>query len=97
VGHFGLHPKPTNFSKDMVAVPPVPSYMTRLFEQGSIPSLSFGYTAGVQYRKLSDIHLRYSGANLCRRSAVPWKLDTRGLRFLAVHPKQCFLCVCARQ
>ncbi|KAF3007621.1 hypothetical protein E8E13_008241 [Curvularia kusanoi] len=50
LGHLGLHPKPTNFSKDMVDVPPVPSYMTKLFEQGSIPSLSFGYTTGVQYR-----------------------------------------------
>lgn len=79
VGHFGLHPKPTNFSKDMAAVPPVPSYMTRLFEQGNIPSLSFGYTAGVQYRKLSDIHLRCSVADLCRRPAIPWKLDTRWL------------------
>ncbi|KAF9697608.1 hypothetical protein EKO04_004162 [Ascochyta lentis] len=46
LGHLGLHPKPTNFSQGM---PPVSSYMTRLFEQGSIPSLSFGYTAGVQY------------------------------------------------
>ncbi|UPX20199.1 uncharacterized protein EKO05_0010439 [Ascochyta rabiei] len=46
LGHLGLHPKPTNFSQGMA---PVPSYMTRLFEQGSIPSLSFGYTAGVQY------------------------------------------------
>ena len=79
VGHFGLHPKPTNFSKDMVAVPPVPSYMTRLFEQGNIPSLSFGYTAGVQYRKLPDTHLRRSGANLRRRPAIPRKLDTRRL------------------
>ena len=46
LGHLGLHTKPTNFSQD---TPAVASYMTRLFEQGSIPSLSFGYTAGVQY------------------------------------------------
>jgi hypothetical protein len=50
LGHLGLHPKTTNFSE---ALGPVPSYITRLFEQGSIPSLSFGYTAGAQYRKSS--------------------------------------------
>ncbi|KAF2623815.1 acid protease [Macroventuria anomochaeta] len=49
LGQLGLHPKPTNFSADLLSTPPVPSYMTRLFEQGNIPSLSFGYTAGVQY------------------------------------------------
>jgi hypothetical protein len=46
-GHIGLHPKPTNFS---VFEPSVPSYMTSLFNQKSIPSLSFGYTAGARYR-----------------------------------------------
>ncbi|KAF2873536.1 aspartic peptidase domain-containing protein [Massariosphaeria phaeospora] len=47
LGHFGVNPKLTNFSafKD-----PAPSYMTKLFEQKDIPSLSFGYTAGARYR-----------------------------------------------
>jgi hypothetical protein len=48
MGHLGLHPKPTNFS---AFEDPVPSFMTGLFTQGSIPSLSFGYTAGARYRK----------------------------------------------
>lgn len=47
LGHLGLHPKPTNFS---AFEDPIPSYMTNLFNQGNIPSLSFGYTAGAQYR-----------------------------------------------
>ncbi|KAL5118753.1 hypothetical protein ACEQ8H_003256 [Pleosporales sp. CAS-2024a] len=47
MGHIGLHPKPTNFS---AFEDPVPSFMTGLFEQQSIPSLSFGYTAGAPYR-----------------------------------------------
>jgi hypothetical protein len=47
MGHLGLHPKPTNFS---AFEDPVPSFMTGLFTQKSIPSLSFGYTAGAQYR-----------------------------------------------
>ncbi|KAJ4373026.1 hypothetical protein N0V83_003317 [Neocucurbitaria cava] len=46
LGHVGLHPKPTNFS---AFEDPIPSYMTDLFTQKSIPSLSFGYTAGAQY------------------------------------------------
>lgn len=45
-GHLGVHPKPTNFS---AFEDPVPSFMTGLFTQGSIPSLSFGYTAGSRY------------------------------------------------
>jgi hypothetical protein len=48
LGHIGVHQKPTNFS---AFEEPIPSYMTTLFEQKSIPSLSFGYTAGAQYRK----------------------------------------------
>ncbi|PSN71947.1 acid protease [Corynespora cassiicola Philippines] len=47
LGHFGLNPKPTNFS---AFTEPSPSYMTYLFEQKHIPSVSFGYTAGQQYR-----------------------------------------------
>ncbi|KAF2202524.1 acid protease [Delitschia confertaspora ATCC 74209] len=47
LGHFGLNPKPTNFS---AFEDPSPSYMTQLFQQNMIPSLSFGYTAGARYR-----------------------------------------------
>ncbi|OJD30181.1 acid protease [Diplodia corticola] len=47
LGVFGLHPKPTNFSSFNN---PSPSYMTLLKDQGVIPSLSYGYTAGNQYR-----------------------------------------------
>lgn len=50
LGHIGLHPKPTNFS---AFEDPVPSFLTNLFDQQNIPSLSFGYTAGSQYRKSS--------------------------------------------
>jgi hypothetical protein len=46
-GHLGLHVKPTNFS---AFEDPVPSFITTLFQQRNIPSLSFGYTAGSQYR-----------------------------------------------
>lgn len=54
LGHLGLHPKPTNWSTDVTTFPPVPSYMTMLFEQGNIPSRSYGFTGGSQYRKLRN-------------------------------------------
>jgi len=47
LGVFGLHPRPTNFTSFDESAP---SYMTLLKEQGLVPSLSFGYTAGAQYR-----------------------------------------------
>ena len=48
LGHIGVHAKSTNFSAFEDSVP---SYLTDLFQQKSIPSQSFGYTAGAQYRK----------------------------------------------
>jgi hypothetical protein len=58
LGHIGLHPKPTNFS---AFEDPVPSFMTGLFDQKNIPSLSFGYTAGSRYRMscLSLVNILY--------------------------------------
>lgn len=47
MGMFGINPKPTNFSSFSNGSP---SYMTLLKEQKYIPSVSFGYTAGAQYR-----------------------------------------------
>ena len=47
LGYFGIDPKPTNFS---TFADPTPSYMTNLFTSKQIPSVSWGYTAGAQYR-----------------------------------------------
>ena len=47
MGIFGINPKPTNFTSFNDGSP---SYMTKLKEQNYIPSVSFGYTAGAQYR-----------------------------------------------
>ncbi|KXS94498.1 hypothetical protein AC578_4504 [Pseudocercospora eumusae] len=47
LGVLGVNPKPTNFTTFNQGSP---SYMTLLKEQNYIPSLSFGYTAGAQYR-----------------------------------------------
>ena len=47
LGIFGLNPRSTNFS---TFSEPVPSYMATLKNRSMIPSLSWGYTAGNQYR-----------------------------------------------
>ncbi|TID13194.1 acid protease [Venturia nashicola] len=46
-GHFGINPKPTNFTN---FTSQSPSYLTSLKQQGQIPSVSWGYTAGAPYR-----------------------------------------------
>ena len=43
----GLNPRPSNFTNFSN---PVPSYLSSLKTQGLIPSLSWAYTAGNQYR-----------------------------------------------
>lgn len=47
MGMMGLNPASTNFSDFNN---PVPSYMSNLKAANKIPSLSYGYTAGNQYR-----------------------------------------------
>ena len=47
LGIFGLNPRSTNFS---TFDDPVPSYMATLKSRSMIPSLSWSYTAGNQYR-----------------------------------------------
>lgn len=47
LGIFGLNPRSTNFS---TLDNPVPSYMATLKSRSLIPSLSWAYTAGNQYR-----------------------------------------------
>ena len=47
LGIFGLNPRSSNFS---TLDDPVPSYMTNLKDKSLIPSLSWAYTAGNQYR-----------------------------------------------
>lgn len=50
-GHFGINPKPTNFTSFN---DPSPSYISTLKDNMMIPSVSFGYTAGAQYRRSSS-------------------------------------------
>lgn len=48
LGYFGVTSHPTNFTQFN---DPHPSFLTRLKTTGLIPSLSYAYTAGAQYRK----------------------------------------------
>ncbi|KAL8916801.1 MAG: hypothetical protein Q9208_008340 [Pyrenodesmia sp. 3 TL-2023] len=47
LGSFGLNPRPSNFTN---FTDPVPSFLSTLKDQSLIPSLSWAYTAGNQYR-----------------------------------------------
>jgi hypothetical protein len=48
LGHFGIHPKTTNLTSFNQHIP---SYLTTLYKQSLIPSVSWGYTAGAPYSK----------------------------------------------
>jgi len=52
LGIFGLNPLPTNFSDFNN---PQPSYMQTLYDNSTIPSRSYGYTAGAKYR-LNEVY-----------------------------------------
>lgn len=47
IGAFGVKPQPTNFTN---LNDPQPAYLSQLRRNNTIPSLSYGYTAGNQYR-----------------------------------------------
>jgi len=49
LGLLGIDPRASNFSGDPM---PIPSYLQNLFRESMLPSLSWGYTAGNQYRKI---------------------------------------------
>ena len=49
LGSLGLTPRPVNFTWD----DPTQSFLSTLKNQSIIPSLSFGYNAGAQYRTFS--------------------------------------------
>lgn len=51
LGTFGLNPRPTNFSNFN---DPQESFMTKLKNNNTIPSLAWAYTAGNQYRELQS-------------------------------------------
>jgi hypothetical protein len=84
LGHFGVNPKPTNFTN---FTDPSPSYMSLLFEQNQIPSVSFGYTAGARYRVYSRVR-SLSCANPVRCRCCARKPHPRRLRLFALHRKR---------
>ena len=58
LGYIGVTDHPTNFTE---FDDPHPSFLSTLKSTGKIPSLSYGYTAGAQYRKGT---LEYYGSGL---------------------------------
>lgn len=52
LGSFGLSNQPTNLTN---LSNPAPSFLTSLYSQSLIPSISYGYTAGAHYRMFNPI------------------------------------------
>ena len=57
LGNLGLAPRPVNLTTYQDSYP---SFLTNLHNQSLIPSLSYGYNAGAQYRKSPSRSLWYT-------------------------------------
>lgn len=85
MGSFGLNPAATNFS---TFNNPVESYMSTLKTQSQIPSLSYGYTAGNQYRGngvLASLTLGGYDASLFEPNDLTIDFDQQGASDLTVN------------
>lgn len=84
MGVFGLDPRPTNFSNYNH---PVPSYMSNLKSQNLIPSLSWAYTAGNQYRLdkvLGSLTLGGYDASRFQANNITFPFNDQDIRALTV-------------
>lgn len=75
LGMLGLTPRPINFTWDEQT----PSFLSSLRNQSIIPSLSFGYNAGAEYRMLCRLSFILSKLIGNRFQEGHWKFDTRRL------------------
>ncbi|KAL9617376.1 MAG: hypothetical protein Q9160_007826 [Pyrenula sp. 1 TL-2023] len=75
LGLWGLGPRPTNLT---VLNNPYPSLMTNLKERNQIPSISYGYTAGAQYRKSRAVLRAVSLTSSLERNKVAGSLTLGG-------------------
>ncbi|KAK3054668.1 hypothetical protein LTR09_004397 [Extremus antarcticus] len=84
LGVLGINPKPTNFSDDTSGSQ---SYMTLLKQQDHIPSISFGYTAGAQYRAdnaYGSLTLGGYDESKIIANDITWKFGTDPFRDIVV-------------
>lgn len=83
-GHFGVNPKSTNWTSFN---DPSESYMTLLKDANKIPSVSFGYTAGAQYRfdkVLSSLTLGGYDSSRFAPNDIEWDFQPDNERDLVV-------------
>jgi hypothetical protein len=77
MGLFGLKPQASNFT---TLTDSVPSFLQNLKNRSMIPSKSWGYTAGNQYRKQKACTAHAELVlTLCRVQRSPWKSNSRRL------------------
>jgi hypothetical protein len=87
MGIFGLAPPPSNFTDYNH---PVPSYMSNMKANNLIPSLSYGYTAGNQYRLnkvFGSLTLGGYDASLFEPNNITWSLYPESEKDLTVNIK----------
>jgi hypothetical protein len=84
IGMLGLNPRPTNFS---TFNDPQPSYLSLLYEQNIIPSLSYSYSAGAKYRNnevLGNLILGGYDDSLYQENTITFGFDFDQSRDLTV-------------
>ena len=72
LGVFGLGPKSINFT---TFNDPIPSFMSDLVNTSTIPSLSWGYTAGASYRSKAPASLTLGGYDANRFEPTDFSLS----------------------
>ncbi|KAL8900765.1 MAG: hypothetical protein Q9207_005536 [Kuettlingeria erythrocarpa] len=85
LGSFGLNPRPTNFTN---FTDPVPTFLSTLKNRSMIPSLSWAYTAGNQYRLnkvLGSLTLGGYDASRFESSRLTLPFNQQDLRDLTVN------------
>jgi hypothetical protein len=83
MGVFGLKPQASNFTS---LTDPIPSFMQNLRTQSIIPSLTWAYTAGNQYREQKGINyvIKRKVADEFRIEWSLWKFGIRRIRRLEI-------------
>lgn len=73
LGNLGVTSRPTNFTQ---LNNPHPSFLSSLKAQGHVPSLTFGYSAGNQYRELHPSDDRSNSPDMNRIEKSAWESHT---------------------
>ena len=94
LGNLGLAARPINFDNQS---DPQTGFLQSLKAKNKIPSVSYGYTAGASYRESIHPDRITIVLTLTIRFKYHGKFDSRRIRCLEIHPKQCRVYVRTRR